>query len=184
MDSTRDRIVARFTLLLATGLSVFAPLSSAAAQRPEADRRAQRDNVVSYSAPFERVMVEKDTENVITYYISHSIDKCEYENKVSDIPSKVVTITKSTRVPQQDVDSLMASIRQSGFMQLEKDAYGAEPGQRNYPYTITVVDGSKRKQVIYRDRPDAEKRPESFARLEKLLTEFAAKATAIKEAGK
>ena len=129
-------------------------------------------------------MVEKDTENEITYYIQYTLYKSEYENQVSDIPSKTVTITKSTTVPKQDVDSLMASIRQSGFMQLEKDAYGGKPDLRNYPYTITVVDGSKRKQVIYRDRPDAEKRPESFARLEKLLTEFAAKATAIKEAGK
>lgn len=155
-------------MALAVGLTLT--LSNLRAE--DEKKGAQSEVTISYRSPTENIHI---TGTQITYRIHEE----EYENPASSTPSRVVTVTRETDVSPEGIKQLLDAIESAKFYQL-KDEYGVRASQRHYPYEIRIKDGLKEKKVIYRSGGDDTQRPDAFAEVEKLLTEFAKRETTVK----
>lgn len=99
----------------------------------------------------------------------HTKTEHEFDNPTSSVPSrsKVVKVVDA-KVDAAQLAGLEKAIRDSGFLQL-KDRYGAEEGQRYYPYSIRVELRDATKQVEHRSNPSFEGPPEAFDRVTQAL---------------
>jgi ABC-type nitrate/sulfonate/bicarbonate transport system substrate-binding protein len=155
-------------------LSLVLPTPSQTAVRAEDEKKGAPPGVeVTYTSPTVDVHL-KGTK------IAYQVREEEYDNPVSSTPSKVVTVTRKTVVRPAAVKELLAAIKSAGFYEL-KDEYGVKAGQRHYPYEVRVKDRATEKKVIYRSGGDDRQRPKVFAKVEKLLTDFAKRETTLKK---
>lgn len=140
-----------------------------------ADKKAVQDSeaLISYSAPHRQVLLTRDLR------LADTEELAEYANPVSDAPSKVVTVEKSTHVTPEEAAELLRLLRETTDFSALKDAYGAGPKERSYPYIIRIRDGRQDKQVVFRSSPDAQLKPKAFATAEGIIIEFARKAVEI-----
>lgn len=120
---------------------------------------------VRYDAWNEDIAVEGGT-------IVHTQTEYEYDNPTSATPSgsKTNKVLDGKVTPEQ-VAALETCVRESGFLNL-RERYGAEEGQRYYPYRIEVKIGATTKMVEFRSNPEAEGAPDAFTKVEKHLKEL------------
>lgn len=76
--------------------------------------------------------------------------------------------TVSAELTDEEVDKLIAIVRQSGFLRLEQDVYGEKQG-RYYPYALSVSLNNVSRQVSYHSSPSAEPCPRAFTEVEDAL---------------
>ncbi len=99
----------------------------------------------------------------------------QYDNPVSSMPGSRKEVIKTLMISQDDLSSLKSLIKESGFMSLPKNEYGAKPTERHYPFSISVNSKGKQKRIEYRSNPDpaTEQAPKAFSEVEKKLNELA-----------
>lgn len=160
--------------LCASALAAALCLLLAAPSAFSAETKAAQDSevLILYSAPMHRVLLTRD------FRLTDTEELAEYANPVSDVPSKVVTVEKSTHVTPEEAAELLRLLRETDFSAL-KDGYGADPKERSYPYVIRVRDSTLDKQIVFRSTPDAKLKPKAFAAAEGIIIEFARKAVEI-----
>jgi hypothetical protein len=142
--------------------------------RAEDDKKGEAPEVtVSYTSPTVDVQFNGTK-------IAYKVREMEFPDVRSDTPSKVVTITRETVVKPEAAKELLDAVKAAGFYDLN-DEYGVKAGERNYPYEIRIKDGEREKRVVFRSGQDAKQSPEAFAKVEKLLVDFAKRETKIKK---
>jgi hypothetical protein len=161
--------------MLTISLLLLARPSAFAEETQPAVQEDSGGVLVSYTAPMRKVVLTRD------FRLTDTEELAEYANPVSDAPSKVVTVTKSTQVAAEAAAELLRSLRETDLYYALKDSYGAGAEERSYPYTILVRDGGQEKQVICRTSPEAAAKPKAFAAAEGRIIEFARKAVEINE---
>jgi len=151
-------------------LFVLAAVPAAASgSRTAAEADSQNDPLLVYTAPLRQVTLTRD------FRLNDAEEIAAYDNPVAAEPSETVRTEKTARVSEQEAAELLRFIQESGFHALKEEC-GAGPQERNYAYVILVRDGNGEKKVTYRSSPEAEPRPEAFARAESRILEFARKA--------
>lgn len=98
----------------------------------------------------------------------------QYDNPVSSMPSGRKEVVKSAVLSSDEIERLKGFIKQSGFMSIPKEEYGAKKEERFYPFSILVRMKGREKIVIYQSNPspDVEAAPKAFTTLEKKLNEL------------
>jgi hypothetical protein len=141
-------------------------------QNKETPAKTERYPLIKYTAPFRQIIVTSD------FTLADTEERAEYDNPVAAEPSRTSKTERNVQVAEKDVAKLLSFIRERKFDQL-KDAYGAKPEERNYPHSISIHDGTWKKEVICRTSPIAEACPELFSAVEKKIIEFANKAVQL-----
>lgn len=143
--------------------------ASASGSKTAAEAGSSDDPLLVYTAPLRQVTLTRD------FRLADAEEVAEYDNPAAAEPSRTVRKEKTARVSEQEAAELLRFIKESGFHAL-KEEHGAKPQERHYAYIILVRDGDGAKKVTYRSSPEAEPRPEAFARAESRILEFARKA--------
>ncbi|MCI5143975.1 MAG: hypothetical protein D3923_00270 [Candidatus Electrothrix sp. AR3] len=171
--SSLSEVVLIILLFLMPLTGLAAPREAMPHEPPPPLQDDGKETLISYTAPFHQILLTRN------FHITDTEQISEYANPVSGVPSKTVTVSKSTQADIVDVMELLLFIRKSNFSRL-KENYGGKAEERGYPYTIIIHDAGTKKEVMYRSRPDTEARPETFSQVENKIIEFAKKATEIK----
>ncbi|MCP4437983.1 MAG: hypothetical protein GY810_03485 [Aureispira sp.] len=85
------------------------------------------------------------------------------------------TILDNVELSEEQLKDLAQKVKDSGFLDLEKEVYGADENQRYYPYSIKVEMDCKTKEVLHRSNPEYEGAPEQFKIVEKAMFELTKK---------
>lgn len=73
---------------------------------------------------------------------------------------------------REQVDELIRLVESGGFMLIPRQIGGAKPGQRFYPYALSIAYGAHQNAVTYQSFPEAEPMPEAFEAIRDKLFEF------------
>lgn len=89
-------------------------------------------------------------------------DRCAQWIEQSPCWSEGDLKTREAPLSEGELRDLADFIRQAGFLSLEDSYGGAQPGQRYYPYRLSVVMGATSKEVTYQSYPGASPMPDAF----------------------
>lgn len=130
------------------------------------DLYAQVAYDIQYESSFLKVHIWEDSMQVERYIY-------EYDAMPTATPSGMRVERRHRRLTTAERQALSNCVEVSGFLRLNREAYGAGESQRFYPYRIRVVWNesaeSKAKEVLYRSSPGAEKPPAAFSILENCI---------------
>lgn len=152
-------------------LVLAAAPAAASGSRTATEAGSSDDPLLRYTAPLRQVTLTRD------FRLADAEDIAEYDNPAAAEPSKTVRTERTASVSEEEAAELLRFIKESGFHALQEEC-GAKLQERHYAYVIAVLDGDGEKRVTYRSSPEAEPRPEAFARAETRILEFARKAFA------
>lgn len=163
MPERRDRFV--LSVVVLTCWMVRIGLSA----EVRAEKEPESGTVVIYDSSEEDIAIR---DRSLTYKLHQA--RFDPDRPQDPNPRGVETEIRQGELTADELKEFLTFVESSGFFEL-KDEYGGEPERRHYAYTIHVKQGDpqREKKVTYRARPDAEKRPEAFSKVESRLKELA-----------
>jgi hypothetical protein len=130
----------------------------------------------TFSYTSETGSVEFDGTSVL-----YVVRELEYPDKRAEIPPKVVWVSRRASVTPAAAKELLEALKAAGFFELN-DEYGPKKGWSWHGRTIQVKVGEREKEVFYRTPlTGGGPPPEAFAKVEKLLVDFAKRETTPKK---
>ncbi|MEW6379600.1 MAG: dockerin type I domain-containing protein [bacterium] len=131
-----------------------------------------------FTAEATYVNIRIDQAKLVYTYFEDTDQKCRYWVAQSPCWTQQDLTTMETPLSKDEVNGLIGLIYQTRFVDLEDTYGGAAPGQRYYPYTLSVriTQGEqpvqREKTVVYQSFPTSSPRPEAFQVIESRLLEL------------
>ncbi|MBX7058611.1 MAG: hypothetical protein K1X75_11145 [Leptospirales bacterium] len=151
-----------------------APLSVFVNDRPDANQEQVAGNHATAAGEqpfFVRYSSSTQTIEIVEDQIRHTLRHEAFDNPASPVPASVQLQTRRATLNAAQRQALVATIRDSGFLDLGP-SYGAAEGERYYPYRLEVNLDGRANNVLFRSNPAFERAPQAFSRIEAALTEL------------